>query len=108
MNLAQVQHALRIYGMPALGKADLRSHIISLGISEGKDIDEIDDWLEKSGFCLIRTNPDMPSAPIVPLDSAHVETQAETAEDFGQGKIQSDEEFDDISGYEKELPVRFK
>ena len=42
MNLAQVQHALRIYGMPVLSKADLRSHIISLGINEGKDIDILD------------------------------------------------------------------
>ena len=64
MNLAQVQHALRIYGMPTLNSADLRSHIIALAISEGKDIDEIDNWLEKSGFYLIKTSPDMPSAPI--------------------------------------------
>ena len=99
MNLAQVQHALRIYGMPALGNADLRSHIISLGISEGKDIDEINDWLEKSGFCLIRTSPDMPSAPIVPLESSHMEPQVEMAGDFEQEKKLSDEEFDDISGY---------
>ena len=101
MNLAQVQHALRIYGMPTLGKADLRSHIISLGISEGKDIDEINDWLEKSGFCLIRTSPDMPSAPIVPLESSHMESQAEMAGDSEQEKTLSDEEIDDISGYEE-------
>ena len=84
MNLAQVQHALRIYGMPALSKADLRSHIISLGISEGKDIDEINDWLEKSGFYLIRTSPDMPSAPIK-----------------SQGSSSSDEDIEDISDYEE-------
>ena len=101
MNLAQVQHALRIYGMPVLGKADLRSHIISLGISEGKDIDEINEWLEKSGFCLLRTSPDMPSAPIMPLESAHIDAATEMAGELKKGKTLTDEEFDDISGYEE-------
>ena len=87
MNLAQVQHALRIYGMPVLSKADLRSHIISLGISEGKDIDEINDWLEKSGFYLIRTSPDMPSAPIKSLEAVPMEAPAEHAGDYSQGSI---------------------
>ena len=101
MNLAQVQHALRIYGMPVLSKADLRSHIISLGISEGKDIDEINDWLEKSGFYLIKTSPDMPSAPIKPLEAIHMETSAEYAGGSSEGKISSDEDYDDIGDYEE-------
>lgn len=101
MNLAQVQHALRIYGMPVLSKADLRSHIISLGISEGKDIDEINDWLEKSGFYLIRTSPDMPSAPIKPLGVDHVEPSMENVGDFSVGKIVSSEDLDDIGDYEE-------
>ena len=101
MNLAQVQHALRIYGMPVLSKADLRSHIISLGISEGKDIDEINDWLEKSGFYLIRTSPDMPSAPIKPLETVPMEAPAEYAGDSSEGKISTDEGDDDIGDYEE-------
>ena len=101
MNLAQVQHALRIYGMPVLSKADLRSHIISLGISEGKDIDEINDWLEKSGFYLIRTSPDMPSAPIKSLEEVLMEAPAEHAGDYSQGSISSDEDIDDIGDYEE-------
>ena len=101
MNLAQVQHALRIYGMPVLSKADLRSHIISLGISEGKDIDEINDWLEKSGFYLIKTSPDMPSAPIKPLEAIHMETSTEYAGGSSEGKISSDEDYDDIGDYEE-------
>ena len=78
MNLAQVQHALRIYGMPVLSSVDLRSHIIALAISEGKDIDEIDDWLEKSGFYLIKTNPDMPSAPIKAITAEQPELIAQS------------------------------
>ena len=101
MNLAQTQHALRIYGMPILSKADLRSHIISLGINEGKDIDEINDWLEKSGFYLIRTSPDMPSAPIKPLGVDHVEPLMENVGDFSVGKIVSSENIDDIGDYEE-------
>ena len=101
MNLAQVQHALRIYGMPVLSNADLRSHIISLGISEGRDIDEINDWLEKSGFYLLRTSPDMPSAPIIPLEAGYAEAPTEKDGDLSEGKILLDEDFDDISGYEE-------
>ena len=101
MNLAQVQHALRIYGMPVLSNADLRSHIISLGISEGRDIDEINDWLEKSGFYLLRTSPDMPSAPIIPLEAGFAEAPTEKDGDFSEGKILPDEDLDDISGYEE-------
>ena len=101
MNLAQVQYALRIYGMPVLSKADLRSHIISLGISEGKDIDEINDWLEKSGFYLIKTSPDMPSATIKPLRAAPMEALLEHAGDSSEGKTSSDEDYDDISDYEE-------
>lgn len=78
MNLAQVQHALRIYGMPVLSSVDLRSHIIALAISEGKDVDEIDDWLEKSGFYLIKTNPDMPSAPIKAITAEQPEMIAQS------------------------------
>ena len=95
MNLAQVQHALRIYGMPILSKADLRSHIISLGINEGKDIDEINDWLEKSGFYFIRTSPDMPSAPIKPLEVDHREPSMEHIEDFSVEKRVSSDDIDD-------------
>ena len=102
MNLAQVQHALRIYGMPVLSNADLRSHIISLGISEGKDIDEINDWLEKSDFYLLRTSPDMPSAPIIPLESVHVDTPMESVGSRPEGNGLEDDEFDDIGGYEEE------
>ena len=101
MNLAQVQHALRIYGMPVLSKADLRSHIISLGISEGKDIDEINDWLEKSGFYLIRTSPDMPSAPIKSLEAVPIEAHAEYAGSYPEGSSSSDEDIDDIDDYEE-------
>lgn len=101
MNLAQVQHALRIYGMPVLSKSDLRSHIISLGISEGKDMDEINDWLEKSGFYLIRTSPDMPSAPIKPLEVDHVEPSMEQTREFSGGKIVLSEDSDDIGDYEE-------
>ena len=101
MNLAQVQHALRIYGMPVLSKEDLRSHIISLGISEGKDIDEINDWLEKSGFYLIKTSPDMPSAPIKPLEAARVEASEEYSKDLSEGNISPDKDTDDIIDYEE-------
>ena len=101
MNLAQVQHALRIYGMPVLSKADLRSHIISLGISEGKDIDEINEWLEKSGFCLLRTSPDMPSAPIKPLEVDYVEFSAGDNGDLPKGHISSNDDFDVINDYEE-------
>lgn len=66
MNYAQVQHALRIYGMPVLSNSDLRSHVIALGIQHGCDIDELNDWLEKADFYLLKTSPDMPSAPITP------------------------------------------
>lgn len=69
MNFAQVQHALKIYGMQPLHRADLRSHVISLGIGDNLDIDGINDWLEKSGFNLLRTSPDMPSSPITPIDT---------------------------------------
>ena len=101
MNLAQVQHALRIYGMPVLSKADLRSHIISLGISDGKDIDDINDWLQKSGFYLLRTSPDMPSAPIKPLETDHVAVPAEHDGDLSGGKKSFVEGADDISDYEE-------
>ena len=102
MNLAQVQHALRIYGMPVLSTSDLRSHIISLGISEGKDIDEINDWLEKSNFYALKTSPDMPSSPIMPLESVPTENLVENARDRTESRKVSDEEFDDIGDYEEE------
>ncbi|GEM_PF-264868 len=64
MNLSQTQHALGTYGMPLLSGKDVRSHIIQLAIVDGRNMDEINDMLEKAGYPLIRTNPDMPSAPI--------------------------------------------
>lgn len=67
MNLAQIQHALQIYGMPILDKRDLRSHVIILGIEDGGSIDKINGFLEKAGFPYLRTSPDMPAAPITPV-----------------------------------------
>ena len=64
MNIAQVQHALKIYGMPVLNSRDMRSHVIILAIQEGYDIDQLNALLEKSGFHLLRTSPDMPSSAI--------------------------------------------
>ena len=105
MNLAQVQHALRIYGMPVLSNTDLRSHIIALGISEGKDIDEIDNWLEKSGFYLIKTSPDMPTAPILAVGAESAgQKEKESIESLDQSasnKTSSIESTDEISEYEE-------
>lgn len=64
MNISQTQHALNIYGMPMLNKADIRSNVIYNGISYHKNIDEINAWLEYTGLVYIKTNPDMPSANI--------------------------------------------
>ena len=64
MNLTQTQHALSSYGMPGLSKGDLRSHIIILAIVDGASIQTLNDMLEKAGLPLLKTSPDMPSAPI--------------------------------------------
>ena len=64
MNLAQIQHALKIYGMPMLSDRDLRSHVIMVGIEDGRDIYDIDSFLEKAGFPYLKVSPDMPSAEI--------------------------------------------
>ena len=64
MNLPQIQHALTIYGMPILNRADSRSNLLYLAIENHLDIDGINEWLEKAGFFLLRTSTDMPSAPI--------------------------------------------
>ncbi|MBQ6663343.1 MAG: hypothetical protein IJM69_07375 [Firmicutes bacterium] len=64
MNLPQVQHALRIYGMPLLDKRDMRSHVIMIGFEDGCGIGGVNGFLEKSGFPYIKTSPDMPSAEI--------------------------------------------
>ena len=64
MNLPQVQHALRIYGMPLLDRRDVRSHIIMIGFEDGCDIDGVNEFLERAGFPYIKTSPDMPSAEI--------------------------------------------
>lgn len=65
MSLAQTQHALSSYGMPTLSEGDMRSQIILLAIRNGDGIDELDEMLEKAGFPLLKTSPEMPSAPIV-------------------------------------------
>ena len=70
MNLPQTQHALTIYGMPILNRADSRSNLLYLAIENRLDIDGVNDWLEKAGFFLLRTSTDMPSAPIE-LSSDH-------------------------------------
>ena len=67
MNFAQIQHALRIYGMPVLDNRDHRSHVIMLGIEEKQDIDHINDWLKKAGLNYLKTSPDMPSSNIEPI-----------------------------------------
>lgn len=64
MNLAQTQHALRIYGMPLLAQSDLRGLLISYAIDQHYSIEQLNDLLEKSEYPLLRTSPDMPSAPI--------------------------------------------
>ena len=64
MNLAQTQHALSSYGMPILSEGDIRSCIIILAIRDGIGIDELNTMLEKAGFPLLKTSPDMPSAVI--------------------------------------------
>ena len=64
LTLAQTQHALSIYGMPLLSEADLRSHIIMLAIAAHDSVDALNDMLEHAGFPLLRTSPDMPTAPI--------------------------------------------
>lgn len=64
MNVAQTQHALRVYGMPPLNEADVRSHIILLAIQNKCDIDRTNEWLEKNHYLYLKTNPDMPSAEI--------------------------------------------
>ncbi len=64
MTLPQTQHALISYGMPALDDRDIRSHIILLAIRNGDGIDELDRMLENAGYPLLKTSPDMPSAPI--------------------------------------------
>ena len=101
MNLAQVQHALRIYGMPTLNSADLRSHIIALAISEGKDIDEIDNWLEKSGFYLIKTSPDMPSAPIKAITVEQFELMAQSQNETDADQKSAITKTIDIDEYEE-------
>ncbi len=64
MTLPQTQHALASYGMPVLDDRDIRSHIIILAIRSGDGIDELDRMLENAGYPLLKTSPDMPSAPI--------------------------------------------
>ena len=64
MNLSQVQHALSIYGMPMLNREDTRGNVLYAAIQNGLDIDQTNEWLEKAGLLLLRTNPSMPSAPI--------------------------------------------
>ena len=78
MNLPQIQHALTIYGMPILNRADTRSNLLNLAIENGLDIDGVNDWLEKAGFVLLRTSTDMPSAPIE-LSSDHFLTHTENS-----------------------------
>lgn len=68
LNYAQVQHALACAGMPTLISADIRSNIIIQAFEEKKNMDQANDWLEKAGFPLIKTSPDMPSAEIIMID----------------------------------------
>ncbi len=65
MSLAQTQHALSSYGMPILSEGDLRSHIILTALHNRDGIDTLDEMLEKAGFPLLKTSPDMPSARIM-------------------------------------------
>lgn len=77
MNLAQTQHALSSYGMQKLSDGDLRSHIIILAIQNGDGIPELDEMLEKAGFPLLKTSPDMPSAPI--MDTSPIDDEEHNA-----------------------------
>ena len=64
MNFPQTQHALLSYGMQPLSEGDLRSHLIILAIQDHCDIEVLNAMLEKAGFPLLRTSPDMPKALI--------------------------------------------
>ena len=66
LNIAQTQHALRIYGMPLLDRKDLRSNIIYVNIDEGASIDALNDRLEKVRLPILRTSPEMEKAVIAP------------------------------------------
>ncbi len=97
MNLPQVQHALSSYGMPTLSERDLRSHIIILAIRNRDDIDQLNDMLEKAGFPLLKTSPNMPSAPI--LDTvAYMDEPEVPAESSTKGKTQR-HTFEEIDAY---------
>ena len=94
MNFRQTQHALSSYGMPILSEGDLRSHIIMLAIQNGYSMEQLDDMLEKANFPLLKTSPDMPSAPII--DTGH---RAFSEEDGREKPERRHREFEEIDSF---------
>ena len=66
MNIAQTQHALRIYGMPLLDRHDMRSNVIYVHIEDGADMDALNERLEAAHLLPLRTSPEMEKAVIAP------------------------------------------
>ena len=64
LNYPQTQHVLRISGLPLLGAYDPRAMIIRMGIEQGLDRYQIDEYLENAHYPLIKISNDMPSAEI--------------------------------------------
>lgn len=88
--VSQTQHALSINGMDILDKRDLRDQIILIGIEEKKNRDDVNEMLEKNQYCLLKTDPSMPTAErnliIDTLDTvSHEETKLGAVEnDYGE------------------------
>ena len=59
MNLPETQHALAANGMPLLNSKDLREYILISCITEKRGVLKTNDWLESTGFPLLRVSRDM-------------------------------------------------
>lgn len=88
LNIAQTQHALRIYGMPLLDRKDLRSNIIYVNIDEGASIDALNDRLEKVRLPILRTSPEMEKAVIAPNAAIEAEKKPEVDKPIFVGEVE--------------------
>lgn len=87
MNIAQTQHALRIYGMPLLDRHDMRSNVIYVHIEDGADMDTLNERLEAAHLLPLRTSPEMEKAVIAPNAAPEAEPQETAAENETAGPV---------------------
>ncbi|MBE6123553.1 MAG: helix-turn-helix domain-containing protein [Erysipelotrichaceae bacterium] len=59
MSLSETQHALQISRMPLLSDRDIREHVLMTCISESRGVYRTNEWLERTGYPLLRVSRDM-------------------------------------------------